>query len=85
LELAIAFAVAKLKAIKLTSDVALTLKTNDSGSPQETISLAAGVPLDWYYGCGLAVPFAGNVTKIYATEGGIDAGTLSGWLVVDPT
>ena len=45
----------------------LTLKTNSSGSPQETITLNDGVPLVYPAG-GVAIPFAGNVTAFYMTD-----------------
>lgn len=73
----IAIAVAGLQDVYMVSDQALTIKTNSSGSPQETITLAAGQPLVWYAGCGLTTPFAGNITALYITNGGTTAANFS--------
>ena len=60
---------AKLQQIIIESDQAMTLKTNSSGSPQDTIVLVAGIPFVWTAGCGMAYPFAGAVTTGYFTNG----------------
>jgi hypothetical protein len=65
---ALAFTVADVEMVYMISDVTVTLKTNSSGSPQETITLTAAKPVIWYTGCGLTIPFAGNVTTIYLTN-----------------
>ena len=58
----------------LSSDKYLTLETNSSSSPQETIALKEGNPLLWVKDAGLDLPFAGDVTKIFATNAsGADA------------
>lgn len=62
--------VANLKSILIYSDKAVTLKTNSSGSPQETIPLTAGQALIWVRASDGAghIPFAGDVTKIFITN-----------------
>jgi hypothetical protein len=52
------------------SDKAVTLKTNSSGSPSDTISLAANMPLVWHTDSPTAIPIVGNVTKIFVTNSG---------------
>lgn len=67
-----AITVANLKSIAITCDLALTIKTNSTGSPQETITLIAGQVLVWTLqtdGSG-HVPFAGDVTKLYVSNAG---------------
>ena len=64
--------VANLKSIVLYADGAVNVFTNDlsTGSPQETIALAAGQAYIWTLvkdGVG-KIPFAGNVTTIYVTN-----------------
>lgn len=60
--------IANLKAIVMVADQNMTVKTNSSGSPQETISLKAGIPFIWTSEAGyFAAPFAGNVTALYLT------------------
>jgi hypothetical protein len=48
------------------ADQALTIKTNSSGTPQETISLIADRPLIWR--AGDAALFAGNVSSIFVSN-----------------
>ena len=65
--IACAITLANLKAVVMLSDYDLTIKTNSSSTPQETLALDAGVPLVWIDdnpGC----PFAGNVTQMFATN-----------------
>lgn len=57
----------------------MTVKTNSSGSPQETITLTSGVINLYYVGGPTAVQFGGDVTTIYITDTTSNAvgGTLS--------
>lgn len=66
--LAVSFTQSALQSVMLVSDKGLTIKTNSSGSPQETIVLKPGIPLCWGVSAGyFACPFAGNVTAFYVT------------------
>ncbi len=47
---ALAYLTANIKGVYIKSDVALTIKVDSSGSPEETISIAAGVPYTWFTG-----------------------------------
>jgi len=49
-------------------DVALTIKTNSTGSPDQTISLGAGKPLKWATGDADACPITANLTHLYLTN-----------------
>jgi hypothetical protein len=62
---------ANLQVFYALSDQDLTLKTNSSGSPQDTITLHANKPFVWYKNSGITNPFAGNVTTTYWTNGGL--------------
>lgn len=64
---------ADLKSLVLYSDQAMTIKTNSSGTPQETIVLAAKSQLVWNTDSAMAKPFSANVTKIFVTTGAIPA------------
>jgi hypothetical protein len=75
-EIDIAFVKTLLQSILITSDVAATLKTNSTSTPQETITLAPGIPFFWFIGSGLVNPFVGNVTKFYANVPGGAAGNI---------
>lgn len=50
---------------------ALTVKTNSSSAPDDTITLTDGVPLMWTneFATNIPVPFTADVTKIYVTNG----------------
>lgn len=69
---------ANLKSICIDCDIAVTIKTNSSGSPQETITLIAGQNLIWTLGTDGAgkIPFSGDVTKLFITAGSGADGTL---------
>lgn len=66
--LTIAFNYADLEMFEIVSDRDITLKTNSSGSPTQTISLVAGVPLVWFTGAPWSNPFTANVTAMYLTN-----------------
>ncbi len=63
-----AFTLAKLQSIYILAAGVLTLKTNSSGSPQETLTLAANEPIVWIAGAGMPALFAGNITAGYVTN-----------------
>jgi hypothetical protein len=46
----LAIDVSQMKAIYIVSDKAVTIETNDSATPDETIVLQANVPLMWFAG-----------------------------------
>lgn len=73
-EYAVSVAVANMKAAVIQSSVAMTIKTNSSGSPQETIVLAPNVPVVWQEGD--AAIFAGDVTSIFVSNASGAVGTL---------
>jgi hypothetical protein len=68
-----AFTLANLQDIYILSDQDVTLKTNSTGSPQETLTIKANKPFGWYKDSGIPAPFAGNVTAVYATTGVLTA------------
>ena len=73
---AIDFSQSNLRAIYIKTDQDLTLKTNSTGSPQETVTLKAGVPFVWVYQSGITNPFAGNVTATYWSNAGATAANV---------
>lgn len=66
--------VSNLKALAVFSPVDCTLKTNDSGSPDDTINITANNPMIWYDGSGLACPISKDVTDWYVTSDPIVGG-----------
>ncbi|MEO6809715.1 MAG: hypothetical protein ABI353_11440 [Isosphaeraceae bacterium] len=73
----LAISATKTTVLYLVSDVDLTLKTNNSGTPQETIALTAGNPLVWDSTAYHAIPFAGDVTAIYLTNASGQQGNVN--------
>lgn len=90
----LAFTVAGLKSIWLLSDQVITIKTNSSSVPDDTIILAAGVPLEWNTGYTHTVggvtpwpacPFTAPVTKIYVANSSGTTANLSCRVLADAT
>lgn len=65
-EFLIAIDVSEAKVVSILADQALTIKTNSSGAPQETITLIANRPTIWQVGD--AALFAGDVSSIFVTN-----------------
>lgn len=63
----------ELQAFLLVATQNMTIKTNNSGSPTDTINLVAGIPFFWI-GNG-SIPLSGAITKLFVTN--TTAGTLS--------
>lgn len=71
-EIDIAVTLANVQAMALEANQDCSVKTNSTGSPQETISLKANTPLIWVLGdLAAAKFFAGDITKFYVTTGGV--------------
>lgn len=75
-ELQIAFNVAEVKAFAVTCSVACTLKTNDSGSPDETLTLVPDVPYVWTTDSYDDFWFEIDIESIFVTVPGAAAGLL---------
>jgi hypothetical protein len=72
LEVAMVFPAAALKSLFILSSADCTIKTNSSGSPGNTLTLTANLPLVWYFQCGLVNPITVDVTRFL-----IDAATAA--------
>jgi len=62
---AIAFTVANVQDIYISSDQNITIHTNNSTTPIDTVPVTAGNPILWYSGSGQNCPFAHDVTHMY--------------------
>lgn len=67
--------VSALEAFALKASVDMTVKTNSSGSPQETFVLSAGELVLWE--SGDSAIFAGDVTELFVTNDSGADGTLT--------
>jgi hypothetical protein len=57
---------ANARVMVMSSTQNVTVKTNDSAVPQETINLLANVPIIWEEGS--AIPFLGNVNSLFVSN-----------------
>lgn len=76
LEIVVPITESTLVAFALSSNKDLTVKTNDSVSPQETFSLKNGEPTVWISGETAGKPIAGDVTALYVTNASGASATL---------
>jgi hypothetical protein len=84
-QLDIALDVSELKAIVISTTVDITLKTNDSGTPIQTLTIEAGEPLIWQVESGLTNPLTTDVTAMYFTNGEATTGTVKLRFLEDAT
>jgi hypothetical protein len=75
--------VSQIQSFFIRSNKALTLKTNDDGSPDQTISLAANVALAWNAVDSLGSnPLTADITKLtFVNAGLVDAVVTAGFLL----
>lgn len=79
----IAIDVSELKSLFLVTDGGMTIKTNSSGSPDDTFTMVAYMPLIWVDGYPTANPLGTDVTKLYLTTGSGSTVNLSGFINQD--
>jgi hypothetical protein len=77
--------VSAIKSVYILSDQNMTLKTNSSGSPAETISLVANVPLTWYTNCYYTNLLATDITALYLTNASAAAASFTLEALTDAT
>lgn len=75
--------VAKLQSLYIRSDQAITIETNSGAAPDDTLSIAANVPLVWYDGCGHDCPLTVDVTGLFITNASGAAAALRIEALVD--
>lgn len=84
-EIDIALDVSALQAIFIVSSQDVTLKTNNAGSPADTLDLTANKPYQWdidsYHDCLLTT----DVTKFFVTNSGSNSAILQLEAVLDAT
>jgi hypothetical protein len=82
---AMALDVSQVKAIAILSDQDLTLETNSSSAPDNTLSLKANVPYIWYTNKPQALVFTTDITALYVTNASAAVASLKMEILVDPT
>lgn len=66
----------EMKSFLLKADVGMTVKTNSSGTPDDTFTLKAGVPLLWTENSYFSNPLSADVTALYVTNDQGESGEL---------
>ena len=89
-QVALAIDVSQLKSLFILAAAALVLKTNNSGAPVNTITLAANQPFAWQAGDGDLLDTEGeeittDVTTLYVTNPVAEAIDLRIFVLTDPT
>lgn len=77
--------VSQLQAIYISSDYDCTLKTNSSGSPDQTLNIAGGKPFMWVTGSGITNPLTTDVTSLYLSNGSANSNTVKIRVSIDST
>lgn len=81
--------ISQAKAVIIYSDKAVTIKTNNSGSPDDTLALAAGVPLVWYAGMSVDSSdlnlFDADITDLYVANASGATASIKVWILSDGT
>ncbi len=86
LELDVAFTVAQVVALILSSDVAMTIETNaDDATGGNTLVLAAGAPYVWTTDSLDTLLLTQDVTAMFLTTGAVGTGTFNLVALIDPT
>jgi hypothetical protein len=81
----VAFNFADLKSLFILSTQDMLLETNNSTTPDDTISLKANIPYTWQSNGYGANPFDANVTRFFFTNATATAATLQIRMLLDPT
>jgi sulfur relay (sulfurtransferase) complex TusBCD TusD component (DsrE family) len=77
----IAVDVSEIESLFLYTDGVLTLKTNSSGSPAQTLAFAASKPLVWNTGMPVTCPLTADITAFYLTNATASDITLAGFIL----
>ena len=67
----VAIDLSQIKSLIFACDFDITIETNDSAAPDDTINLKANSPLMWNADAQFSNPITVDVTKIYLTTGAI--------------
>jgi hypothetical protein len=77
--------VSQVKGLFFLSDRDLTVKTNSSSTPANTLNLKANEPQTWNEKSGLVSPLTVDVTALYVSNAAASPATLQIIVIYDPT
>lgn len=84
-EIPFAIDVSAVQAFLIVASVDMTIETNDGTTPDNTLTLAAGVEYEWTVDSEAAFLLDTDVTSIFVTNASGEAGTLTARVIVDPS
>jgi hypothetical protein len=87
-QFAATFAFANIKALGISckgGEAGITLKTNSTSTPGDTITIKPNAPLIWSVNDNGACPFTANVTAIYITNNSADEMDIAIGVAIDST
>lgn len=77
--------VSQVKGVFILSDQDVTLETNSSSAPDNTLSLKANIPYVWYTNKYDALKFTSDITALYVTNASAAVANLVVEILTDPT
>ena len=77
--------VSQVKGVYILSDQDVTLETNSSSSPTNTLALKANIPYVWYTNKYDVLKFTSDITALYVTNASASAANLTIEILTDPT
>lgn len=81
---AVSIDVSQIKSLFFTSTRDVTVKTNNSGAPDDTLSLKAGKPLVWWDDSGYSCPLTTDVTDLFVANASGGNATLQLRMILEP-
>lgn len=82
-EIDVAVTLANVQSMVLYCDQDVTIKTNDSGTPDDTIALAGGTAIIWNTSRLETNPLTVDLTALYVTNAGDDAARFKATFLLD--
>lgn len=77
--------VSQIKSFFILSDKNVLIETNSGSSPDDTLTLLAGIPYEWYEGSAAAFELGTDVTAIYITNASGATARIQIEFIYDPT
>jgi hypothetical protein len=81
----VAFDKDRLQSLFIKSDKDLTIETNSTSEPGDTLTIPGGEPFVWNQNMAWDNPFSADVTKFYLTNGEAAAARVQMEFLYDPT
>jgi hypothetical protein len=77
--------VSQVKSFFIVSDKDVLIETNDGTTPDDTLTLLAGIPYEWYEGSAATFELGTDVTSIFITNASGATARIQLEFIYDPT